>query len=176
MYLHQAHFRDDWFLYSLGSVCQVLSENKETPYFVDSSNQKLNLFIPLCCILFVDAIKVSSEFVFSSNLLLCIYACPFLVLQSSQLYAFWCCVYCFLAHIVVRESKPRIIDFHIFQERQKNWIMFARSVQYWRKSDRSIFSSIQIHCCCCFELPIKISYHYEEFHSSYVDILSTFSW
>ena len=48
----------------------------------------------------------------------------------------------------------------------------ARSVPILTK-DRIIFSNIQIHCCCCFELPIKISYHYEEFHSSY-DILSIF--
>ena len=50
---------------------------------------------------------------------------------------------------------------------------FYRSVQYWRKSERIIFSNIQIHCCCCFELPIKTSYHNEEFYSSY-DILSIF--
>ena len=39
------------------------------------------------------------------------------------------------------------------------------------KVRRIILSNIQIHCCCCFELQIKMSYHYEEFHSSY-DILS----
>ena len=62
-------------------------------------------------------------------------------------------------------------NFHIFK--RENWLTFARSVQYWQKSDRIIFSNILLHCCCCFELPTKISHHYEEFHLSY-NILSIF--
>ena len=46
---------------------------------------------------------------------------------------------------------------HFSGETKKNWITFAQSVLYCWKSDRIIFSNIQIHCYWCFELPIKIS-------------------
>ena len=69
----------------------------------------------------------------------------------------------------------------------KNWITIARSVLYCWKSDRIIFSNIQIHCYWCFEFPIKILWplwrvspelrHFDPFFgekpSSY-DILSIF--
>ena len=53
--------------------------------------------------------------------------------------------------------KTLYLWFHIFQE-TINWIPFVRSVLYWWKSDRIIFSNIQIHCYWCFELTIKISW------------------
>ena len=40
--------------------------------------------------------------------------------------------------------KKKYLDFHIFPKIKK-WITFARSVLYCWKSDRIIFSNIQIH-------------------------------
>ena len=47
--------------------------------------------------------------------------------------------------------------FSHFSGETKNWITYARSVLYCWKSDRIIFSNIQIQCFWSFELPIKIS-------------------
>ena len=77
-------------------------------------------------------------------------------------------------HIVGWESKTCIFDFYIFQERQK-WISFASSVLHCWKSDRIIFSNIQIHCYWCFELPINISRLLWKVYLSYI-ILTIFSW
>ena len=91
------------------------------------------------------------------------------------------------AILSVGGSKTRIFDFYIFSGETKNWITIARSVLYCWKSDRIIFSNIQIHCYWSFELPIKNSLslwrvslelrHFDNFFrenpSSY-DILSIF--
>ena len=56
-------------------------------------------------------------------------------------------------------GSPKLVSLiFTFSGETKNWITFARSVLYCWKSDRIIFSNIQIHCYWCFELPIKISH------------------
>ena len=97
---------------------------------------------------------MSSLFVFSSSLLLCIYSRPFLVWQSSQLDA----VFIVFLRISSFGSQNLVSLIFTFCNRETK-------TEYLTK----VLSNIQIHCCCCFELSIEMSYHYEEFHSSYDD-------
>ena len=56
-----------------------------------------------------------------------------------------------------------ISDFFNFSRETEKLIIFARSDQYWRKWDRIIFSNIQMHWCCNFELTIKNSYYFKNY-------------
>ena len=62
-------------------------------------------------------------------------------------------------HIVIAESNSCSSDFLTFQEKEKNFITFARRYQYLRNSDSILFNDIQIHCYSYSNLTDENSYH-----------------